>query len=103
MNQFELEQRRASRQLKVFEAGRLVRKIMGVPEPRQGTDAMKIEEVRQAALSALADARACMKALRVKGIISEEEEQDFLDYGYDSILQQLHAGRAAKVTEAGHG
>lgn len=103
MTEFELEQRRASRQLMVFEAGRQVRLIMGIPDPKMGTDAAKIEEVRQAALSALADARACMRALRVKGIITEAEEQDFLDYGYHSILAQLQAGRAKKVMEAGHG
>lgn len=103
MTEFELQQRRASRQLKVFEAGRLVRRIMGIPDPKMGTTDAKVEEVRQAALSALADSRACMRALRVKGIITETEEQDFLDFGYDSIIEQLHAGKAAKIVEAGHG
>lgn len=103
MNQFELEQRRASRQLKCFVAAKMVREIMGLPDPRPGTDAARVEEVRQAALSAMADARACMRALKVRGFITEAEEQDFLDWGYDSILAQLEAGRAAKVLEAGHG
>lgn len=103
MTEFELEQRRASRQLKCFSAGQLVRKIMGLPDPRPGTDAARIEEVRQAALSGLAESRAALQALLAKGIITEEERQDFLDWGYDSILAQLHAGRASKVMEAGRG
>lgn len=103
MTPFELEQRRGARQMKCFSAAQLVRKIMGLSEPRPFTDAARIEEVRQAALAAMAEARAAMRALKVKGHITEAEEQDFLDWGYDSILQQLHAGHARKVTEAGHG
>ena len=103
MTEFELEQRRASRQLKCFSAAQLERKIKGLPEPKPHTDAMRIEEVRQAALSGLAESRAALQALIAKGIITEDERQDFLDWGYDSILAQLSAGRASRVMEAGRG
>ena len=103
MNTFEIEQRRAGRQMKCYRAGEMVRELMGISRPQAGSTREAIEQVRQAALSAVAEARATMHLLVLKGIASDAEVQDALDWGYDSLLQQIGDGGARKVLEAGHG
>lgn len=98
---FDVQQRRAARQLKAFHAAMLIRKMMGWPDPKSHSLEARMEEVRIAALSAVAEGRACMRALETKGIVSSQEVQDHLDWGYESILAQISAGMANKVQEAG--
>lgn len=100
---FDHQQRRGARQLKAFEAAMMIRKLMGWSDPKPHSIEARMEEVRIAALSAIAEARATMHALEAKGILTPAEVQDHLDWGYDSILSQISAGLTAKVHEAGHG
>jgi hypothetical protein len=93
-------ERRIARQQKCFQAGIIIREKLG---GSAGPLEERMEHVRIAALGAVAEARAVMHALRVKGLITEREEQDYLDWGYDSLLAQLNAGQGAKIFEAGHG
>jgi|SRR6266481_2352258 len=99
MTPFELEQRRATRQMKVFEAARVIRAKLG------GGIAVseRVEHVRVAALSAVAESRATMHALVVKGIATDREVQEFLDWGYDSVLEQVSGYGGAQVKEVGNG
>lgn len=101
LTQFELNQRRLARQLKCFRAVTLIRdKLGGAIGPIEE----RLEHVRVATLGAVADSYACMHALRVKGIITEREEQEFLDWGYDALLARIEAGQGAKIfEEGGHG
>jgi hypothetical protein len=92
--------RRIARQQKCFQAGLIIREKLG---GSTGPIEERLEHVRVAALGAVAEARAVMHVLKSKGLISEREEQDALDWGYDSLLAQLSAGQGAKIFEAGHG
>lgn len=93
-------ERRVMRQQKCFQAAIIIREKLG---GSSGPVEERMEHIRVAALGAVAEARSVMHALRVKGIITEREEQDALDWGYESLLAQLSAGQGAKVFEAGHG
>lgn len=90
------DQRRSARQVKVVMAGRQINKMLG---PRSSRDA--IEDIRVAALGAVAEARAVMFALRAKGFITEAEEQDFLDWGYASMLDQVSNAAGKIFVETG--
>lgn len=93
-------ERRVMRQQKCFQAAIIIREKLG---GSSGPVEERMEHIRVAALGAVAEARSVMHALRVKGLITEREEQDALDWGYESLLAQLSAGQGAKVFEAGHG
>lgn len=99
MTPFEIEQRRAQRQLKCFQAAKLIQSRLG---GKAGDTNERLEHVRIAALSAVAECRATMHALVVKGIATEREVQEFLDWGYDNLLDQLH-GAVRQVQEVGRG
>ena len=100
MTPYEIEQRRLQRQMKVFSAATAIRDKLG---GSVGPVEERLEHVRVAALGAVAEARAAMRALVANKFISERQAQDFLDWGYDDLLRQIDAGLAAKVFEAGHG
>lgn len=101
MTLFELNQRRVLRQQMCFQAALLIREKLG---GSAGPLEERMEHVRVAAIGAVAEARGVMHALRVKGLITEREEQDALDWGYTSLLQQIESGLGAKVFEGGgHG
>lgn len=93
-------ERRIARQQKCFQAAILIRQKMG---GSAGPVEERMEHVRVAALGAVAEARAVMHVLKLKGLITERDEQDALDWGYDSLLAQLNAGQGARIFEAGHG
>lgn len=101
MTPFELNQRRLARQQKCFYAGTIIREKLG---GSIGPIEERLEHVRIAALGAVAESRAVMHALRLKGLISEREEQDCLDWGYQNLLEQVAAGQGSKIfEEGGHG
>lgn len=100
MTEFEKTQRRQSRQLMVFKAGVTIRDHLG---GSGSSTEDKLEHIRVAALGAVCDARAVMFALRAKGIITEREEQDYLDQGYKSVLDQITTTIAGLIQEVGHG
>lgn len=101
MTPFELHQRRLMRQQKCFQSATLIREKLG---GALGPIEERLEHVRVAALGAVAEARSVMHALRLKGLITEREEQDCLDWGYQSLLQQVAYGDSAKIfEESGHG
>lgn len=101
MTPFELNQRRIARQTKCFQAALIIREKLG---GSTGPIEERLEHVRVAALGAVAESRAVMHALRLKGLLTEREEQDCLDWGYQNLLQQISAGQGAKVfEEGGHG
>lgn len=93
-------ERRVMRQQKCFQAAIIIREKLG---GSSGPVEERMEHIRVAALGAVAEARSVMHALRVKGLITDREEQDALDWGYESLLAQLSAGQGAKVFEVGHG
>ena len=78
MTPFELNQRRIGRQQKCFQAALIIREKLG---GSVGPIEERLEHVRVAALSSVAEARAVMHAVRLKGLISEREEQECLDWG----------------------
>ena len=101
MTEFEKNQRRLARQQKCFQACVIIRDKLG---GSVGPVEERLEHVRVAALGAVCEARAVMHALRVKKVISEREEQDFLDWGYQCVLEQITGGAGAKIfEEGGHG
>lgn len=91
--------RRAARALKAVMAGRLIAERLGPM-----TSSAKVEEVRIACLGAVAECRGIWDFLIARGIATEEQRQDFLDRGYDSVLEQVQ-GAASKifVHDAGNG
>jgi hypothetical protein len=93
-------ERRIGRQQKCFQAATIIREKLG---GSAGALEERMEHVRVAALGAVAEARAVMHILKAKGLINERDEQDALDWGYDSLLAQLSAGQGARIFEAGHG
>lgn len=93
--------RRVLRQQMCFQAALLIREKLG---GSMGPIEERLEHVRVAALGSVAEARGVMHALRAKGLITEREEQDALDWGYTSLLQQIESGLGAKVFDGGgHG
>jgi hypothetical protein len=90
------EQRRAGRQMKIVMAGRKINQMLG---PRTSAD--RIEDIRVAALGAVAEARAVMMALVAKGILTEAEREDFLDMGYTSVLDQVSNAAGKIFVESG--
>lgn len=100
MSEFEKNERRKARQMKCFQAGMLIREKLG---GSAGDTEERLEHVRVAALGAVAEAWAVMHVLRLKGVISEREEQAALDWGYDQLLARVSAGAAQHSLESGHG
>lgn len=101
MTAFELAQRQMARSQLCFQAGVLIRDRLG---GSIGPIEERLEHVRIAALSSVAEARAVMHALKLKGILTDAEEQDCLDFGYRNLLDQITAGLGAKIfEEGGHG
>jgi len=86
------------RQQKCWQAAVIIREKLG---GSNGELEERMEHVRVAALGSVAEARAVMHILRMKKIITEREEQDALDWGYDSLLSQLQAGQGSKLFEVG--
>jgi hypothetical protein len=92
LTEFEKLERRKHRQLLVFNAAVMIREHLGGSE---GKLEERMEHVRIAALGAVCDARAVFIALRAKGLITEREEQFFLDQGYQAVLAQIEQGMKA--------
>lgn len=90
------EGRRRARQLKAVMAAQTIAQRLG-----PGTAKDRVEEIRIACLSAVAEARSVWDFLLSKRIATEAEHQDFLDRGFESVLAQVQ-GRAAEIlTDAG--
>lgn len=101
MTPFQLNERRLARQAMCFTAAVKIRDSLG---GSAGSTEERLEHVRVAALGAVAESWSVMHALRAKGIITEREEQEFLDWGYAELLARISAGQAARVFEQpGHG
>lgn len=89
--------RRKARQMKAVSAGMLI-------ADRLGPGGQSVGEVRIAALGAIAEARAVWAFLIERGMATEAQRQDYLDKGYDSVLNQVQ-GKAAEIMvhDAGRG
>jgi hypothetical protein len=98
MSEFEKKQRQLNRISMVFNACVMVRDSLG---GSAGKLEERMEHVRVAAVGAECAARAVMVALLAKGIITEEEQQDFLDMGCRSVLDQITAAVAASNSVIG--
>jgi len=93
------EQRRAARQVQCVMAARKINQMLGLR-----SDSDRIEDIRVAAIGAVAEARAVMMALVSRGILTATEREDFLDAGYKSILDQVsNAAGKIFVEEGGSG
>lgn len=101
ISDFEREQRRLVRQTQCFRAAVTIRDKLG---GSIGPIEERLEHLRVATLGSVAEAWAVMHALKVKGIITEREEQDCLDWGYSELVRRICGGRGGKIfEEAGHG
>lgn len=89
MDHVQIEIRRRKRQQLLFNAAVLIRDKLG---GSMGPIEERLEHVRVAALSATADAGAALFALRMKGIITAEEEQVALDASYQLLLEKIQMG-----------
>lgn len=88
MTAIEKQERRRARQIMVFNAAVQIREHLGGSEG----DLKELTHVcHVASLGAVADARALFMVLRAKGILSEKEEQFYLDQGYKALLDQIEA------------
>lgn len=94
---FEKTQRRAARQMKCFHAAMMIKSRL---DGSTKTDE-RLEHVRIAALGAVAEARAVLHAMVLKGVLTDREAQDCLDWGYDDLLAQIGGGLGAKIFEEG--
>lgn len=94
------QERRRSRQMKAVMAGNLIRNKLGAIDTRES-----VEHVRIAALGSLAETRGLWMFLIEKGLATEEDREDYLDKGYNTILAQIegHASEIYVVDAQGHG
>lgn len=101
MTPAEKNQRRLMRQQLCFHAAVKIREKLG---GSTGAIEERLEHVRVAALGAVAESWAVFHALKAKKIISEAEEQEFLDWAYEELVRRVSGGQAGKIfEEAGHG
>jgi len=91
------EGRRKTRQMKAVMAGMTIQKRLGAMESREA-----VEHVRIASIAAIAECRALWAFLVERGIATEEQREDYLDKGYDSVLTQID-DKAAELYVEGHG
>lgn len=96
MSHFQRQQRQATRQARVFNAHQLITKQTGNVSTKDSAMFAQI-----AALGAAAEAKGVMHALVAKGIITSDEQQDFLDMGVKSLLDQITGGSGVRVDEVG--
>jgi hypothetical protein len=85
------EERRKTRQMKAVMAGVEIAKRLGGMDTRQA-----VEHVRIASLGAVAECRALWLFLKDRGIATEEQYQDYLDKGFDSVLAQVE-GKVSEI------
>lgn len=100
MTPLEKQERRRARQIMIFNAAVRIREHLGGSEG----DLKELTHVcHVASLGAVADARALFMCLRTKGIISEKEQEFFLDQGYKALLDQIegHMKNHGTVAVAG--
>ncbi len=98
MTEFQRLQRQSTRQAKVFSAHQMITRQTGQVGAQESAMFAQI-----AALGAAAEAKGVMHALVAKGIITLDEQQDFLDMGVKSLLDQISGGAGVRVDEVGHG
>jgi hypothetical protein len=84
MTDFEKVERRKARQIMVFNASTAILEHLGTMDHRE-----LVQMVHVACLGAVGDARAMFMVLRAKNIITEREEQFYLDQGYKAVLDQV--------------
>lgn len=92
------EERRKSRQMKAMVAGMTIAQRLGGIDTREA-----VEHVRIAALGAVAECRAVWMFLKDRGLATEEQYQDYLDKGFDSVLAQVEGKAAEIMVYDGHG
>lgn len=84
-------ERQRARQMKAVQAGMTIQRQIGVMDPHAA-----VEHVRIAALAAIAETRGMWRFLVERGIATEAQRQDYLDKGYDELLDQVN-GKAAEI------
>lgn len=82
-------QRRALRQHKAVQAALLIEQKLG------GNGSRKVEDIRIAALSSIAEARSVWDFLVSKGLATAEQREDFLDKAFDDLLAQIETAAAS--------
>lgn len=83
--------RQRARQIKAVTAGMTIQRQIGLMDTRDA-----VEHVRIAALAAIAETRGMWRFLVERGLATEAERQDYLDAGYDELLDQVN-GKAAEI------
>jgi hypothetical protein len=84
-------ERQRARQLKAVTAGMTIQRQIGLMDTRDS-----VEHVRIAALAAIAETRGMWRFLVERGLATEAQRQDYLDKGYDDLLEQVN-GKAAEI------
>lgn len=98
LSEADKNRRRLQRQAMVAGAAIKIRESLG---GSSGPIEERLEMIRVAALGAVAESWSVMRALKAKKIITDVEEQEFLDWGYEELCRRIHAGTASKVFQAG--
>jgi hypothetical protein len=89
-------ERRRSRMMKCAHAA------MQIAQRSGGLSAIdRAEEIRVAALAAIAETRSLWFFLIERGMATEAQRQDYLDKGYDDMLRQVDEYLGTLVTVAG--
>lgn len=83
--------RQRARQMKAVTAGLTIQRQIGMMDTREA-----VEHVRIAALAAIAETRGMWRFLVERGLATEAQRQDYLDKGYDELLDQVN-GKAAEI------
>ena len=83
--------RQRERQIKAVQAGMTIQRQIGAMDTRDA-----VEHVRIAALAAIAETRGMWRFLIERGFATEAERQDYLDKGYNDLLDQVN-GKAAEI------
>lgn len=83
--------RQRARQMKAVTAGMVIQRQIGMMDTREA-----VEHVRIAALAAIAETRGMWRFLVERGLATEAQRQDYLDKGYDELLDQVN-GKAAEI------
>jgi hypothetical protein len=86
-------QRRLMRQHKAVRCAQLIKEKLGGDSPNQ------VEDIRVAALSAIAEARSVWDFLISKGLASVSQRETFLDKAFDDLLGQIESHAAALMVK----
>lgn len=84
-------ERRRARQQRVAVAGMTLARRLATLDTRQAVD-----EVRIGLIAAIAETRAMWRFMIERGLATDAEREDYLDKGYQEVLDQIE-GKAGEI------